>query len=371
MKTVSAELQPCLRNRSGIGTYAYELAKRLANASEIRFQGNAFNFCGRNDNKELYADLKNTVKENRFIPYSAFRACQYGVPIPYSFLFGHSDVNLFFNYIIPDGVTGKAITTVHDMAYIRFPETLKKRNLFRLNSGMRKTIKRADRILTVSEFSKREIMELLGIPEDRISIVPCAASEKCQGSDFAAISEKFGIRKPYLLFVSTIEPRKNVVRLLQAFDMLKEQEKLPHQLVLAGGTGWANEDIFRTAREIKNKTDVIFPGFVSSEEKTSLYENADCFVFPSLYEGFGIPLLEAMQCGCPVVCADTASLPEAAGDAAVYADPYDTGSIAERIWKVISDSTLRSELTERGYIRSRKFSWDSSAEILKKICEEI
>ena len=371
MKTVSVELQPCLKNRSGIGTYTFELTKRLNSDPALSILGNVFNFAGRHDNGEIYRALNCPVKENRMIPYSAFRLSQYAVPVSYSRIFGQSDVNLFFNYIIPSGVKGKACVTIHDLSYLRFPETLKKRNFIRLHSGMEKSVARADRILTISDFSKSEIIELLHVPEEKISIVPCAAPLKCKGSAFDALREKYGVIKPYFLFVSTIEPRKNIVRLLRAFDLVRKRTNQPYQIVLAGGNGWNNDEIYREVDNLSAKKDVVFTGFITEEEKISFYENAECLVFPSVYEGFGIPPLEAMQCGCPVVCADAASLPEVVGNAAALVDPYSIESIAGGMLQVISDRQLKDELVCNGYKQAKKFSWDKSAEKLKEICKEL
>ena len=371
MKTVSVELQPCLGNRSGIGTYAYELGRRLRDTGEIRYQGNVFNFLGRRDNSAELAGITMDIREQHAIPYSGFRFMQHAVPVPYSMLFGRSDLNLFFNYIVPAGTGGKVITTIHDMAYIRCPETLRRRNLLRLRSGMKDTLKRADRILTISGFSKKEITELLDVPPERIEVIGCAAPDMAEPAPFAGVSRKFGIDTPYILFVGTIEPRKNLSRLLEAFDCFRDRYGTDHSLVLAGGKGWRNEEIFGTLGSLKHREDVIVTGFVSPEEKAALYGNAELLCFPSLYEGFGIPPLEAMRYGCPVVCSDRASLPEIAGDAARYVRADDVEDIAEGMWKVIGDAEERRMLIEKGFARPERFSWDRSAEKLKKVCKEV
>lgn len=371
MRTVSVELQPCLKNRSGIGTYTYELTKRLNNDPSLIIQGNVFNFGGRHDNSEIYHSFGCPIKENHLIPYSVFRLSHFFLPIPYSSIFGESDINLFFNYIIPEGVKGKALAAIHDLSYLRFPETLKKRNYVRLRSGMEKTVSRADRILTISDFSKREIIELLHVPEEKISIVPCAAPVRCKGLDFSELTVKYGVKKPYFLFLSTIEPRKNIIRLLRAFDLVRKDTEHSCQLVMAGGNGWNNDAIFEELGKITFRKDVVFTGFVSDEEKVSLFENAECLVFPSVYEGFGIPPLEAMQCGCPVVCSSAASLPEVVGNAAIFADPYSVESIADGMIQILSDRQLKTELIKKGYEQAKKFSWDRSTEKLKEICREL
>ena len=289
---VALELQPCCGRRSGIGTYVYELAKRLTNRNGLEFYGTLFNFMGRNDNAESLQDIAVPVRESRIFPYGVYRRIWNWVPIPYQSLFpGQADLHVFFNYIVPPHAGGKVITTVHDMTWKRFPETMDKRNYRRLQKGMEQSIAQSDHILTLSRFSKEEIVSLLGIAEERVSIVPCAPSLSKAAENFDRCAEKFQIKRPYLLYVGTIEPRKNLIRLLKAYAMLQREQGIEHQLVLAGGRGWKADEIYRMAEELPG---VILTGYVSGEEKNALYQNAAAFIFPSLYEGFGIPPLEAM-----------------------------------------------------------------------------
>ena len=361
---VALELQPCCGKRSGIGTYTCELAKRVKDGGGLTFCGNLFNFLSRNDNSAALAGVTMPVRESRLFPYGVYRRIWDIVPIQYDSLFpGSADLSVFFNYIVPPRVSGKVITTVHDMTYLRYPETIDKKNLRRLKDGMARSLDRSDMVLTVSKFSKREIRELLGYSEERISVVPCAPScLKMEGENAPSVEG------PYLLYVGTIEPRKNLARLIRAFDRLKREQNIPHKLVLAGGKGWTNEEIYRAA---EGAPDVIFTGYISEEEKSALYRGASAFVFPSLYEGFGIPPLEAMNCGCPVVTSDAASLPEVVGEAAELVDPLDELSIAEGIWHVISDKAHAEELVCRGYEQIKRYTWDASAEKLTDVCRTV
>lgn len=366
---VALELQPCCGKRSGIGTYTYELAKRMQDRNGLEFCGNLFNFLGRNDNTAALKGVTIPVCESRIFPYGVYRRIWKAVPIPYQALFpGKTDLSIFFNYIVPPHISGKVINTVYDMTYLRFPETMDAKNRRRLQSGMAYSVERSDHILTISEFSKQEIMELLNVPEERISVIPCAPSLSGEAVDFEACAAKFGLSKPYILYVGTIEPRKNLVRLLKAFKYLKQKENIPHQLVLAGGKGWANEEIYQAASPME---DVLFTGYLSEGEKYSLYKNAAAFVFPSLYEGFGIPPLEAMTFGCPVICADAASLPEAVGDAAELVNPLDEIGIAQGIWNVLSNLARAEELRQLGYEQAKKYTWTASADRLTDVCKAV
>lgn len=366
---VALELQPCCGKRSGIGTYAYELAKRMKDGDGLEFCGNLFNFMGRNDNSESLKDIAIPIRESRLFPYGVYRRIWNWIPISYQSLFpGEAELSVFFNYIVPPRIGGKVITTVHDMTWRRFPETMDRRNYRRLQDGMARSIERSDHILTLSQFSRREIVSLLGVPEDRISIVPCAPSLSKTVGDFFLCAERFHIIKPYLLYVGTIEPRKNLVRLIQAYALLKKEQGIEHQLVLAGGRGWEADEIYRAAEQADG---VIFTGYLTAAEKNALYQNAAAFVFPSLYEGFGIPPVEAMSFGCPVVCSNAASLPEVVGDAARLVDPLDEEGIARGIWDVLSDEEYAAHLIAAGYRQVEKYSWAASAEKLAGICAAV
>ena len=369
---IALELQPCCGRRSGIGAYAYELAKRLKSGDGLEFCGNVFNFAGRNDNSQALEGISMPIRESRLLPYGVYRRIWDIAPVPYDSLFpGKADVTVFFNYIVPPRVEGQVMTAVHDMAYLRCPETMAAQNLRRIRRGIRYSVERSSRVLTISEFSRGEIAELLGVPWEKIEVVYPAPSLGPGPADFEGCVRKWGLRRPYLLFVGTVEPRKNIARLLRAFALLKEEDRVPHQLVLAGGRGWRDEEILETAREIRHAGDVIFTGYVSGEEKSALYRNADAFVFPSLYEGFGMPPLEAMAHGCPVVCANAASLPEVVGDAAELVDPLDVESMAAGLRRVISDRGYARQLIANGYIQAKKYTWESSAERLGALCGEI
>lgn len=369
---VALELQPCYWDRTGVGTYTYELAKRMKDKENVEFCGNIFNFCGKRNNEELLAGITMPVRENKLLHYGIYRRVWRYLPIPHECMFpGKVDLSVFFNFIVPPNICGKVITTVHDLTYLRYPETMKKSNYKHLTRGMDYSVKRSNKIVTVSNFSKQEIQKYLGVPEDKISVVYNAPSLANRSSEFEEICKKYRIRSPYILFVGTIEPRKNVARLLQAFELLKGEYRIPHQLVLAGGKGWQDEQIFQVLQDIHFSNDVIFTGYVSAEEKNSLYQNASVFVFPSVYEGFGIPPLEAMTWGCPVVCADAASLPEVVGEAAELVDPLDEVSIANGILRVLSDSEYAETLVRKGTLRAKEFSWEQSAERLFSVCKEV
>lgn len=365
---VALELQPCCGNRSGIGFYTYELARRLHGETGLEFVGNIFNFAGRNDNSTALKGITIPIQESKVFPYGVYRRIWNIIPISYRSMFPAADLTVFFNFIVPPRISGKVMTTVHDLTYLRFPETMEAKNYRRLQLGMDYSLKRSNRILTVSEFSKQEICQLLTIPEEKVSVVYNAPALSEEVADMEPLFNRHGITKPYILYVGTLEPRKNLMRLMQAFEKLKRVEGIPHQLVLAGGKGWNSKDILEYAQK---NPDILPIGYVTNAEKNALYQDAALFAFPSLYEGFGIPPLEAMHFGCPVVCANTASLPEVVGDAAELVDPMEVDSIAEGMLRVLTDESHRTELVRKGYIQAKKFNWEDSANKLMQICREV
>lgn len=365
---VALELQPCCGQRSGVGIYAYELARHLLPDDAISFYGNIFNLLERHDNCGQLAGITFPIRTCRFLPYSIYRRIWDYSPLSYNHFFPEADITHFFNYIIPPKVKGEVITTIHDMTYLRFPETMDAGNLRRILKGIDYSINRSDLLITVSQFSKREMVELLHVPEKQIEVVPNAASLSNGMASTESIRKKFCLgESPYLLYVGTIEPRKNLIRLIQAFDLLKKELPLTHKLVLAGGLGWNTEEILKTAKQAKASKDIHFTGYITSAEKNSFYHNAELFVFPSIYEGFGIPVLEAMTLGVPVVCSSAASLPEVAGNCAEFVDPFDILSIAQGINTILNNSERRGALIREGFLQAKRFTWISSAEKLKNI----
>ena len=376
-KKIALDLQPCCGNRSGVGNVAYELACRLHDTDDIEFHGNVFNFMGMFDLNKQLDGISMPINECRYMHYGVYRRTWRLSPVKYDSYFEKADISIFFNFAMPPKISGKSLVYVHDMTYLRYPDTMGKKNMRFITESTKYSIKHAERILTNSEFSKREISELTGMKLDKIDVIYPSLSfgmKKEQINDGTIPSrliEEFGINNDvrYILFVSSIEPRKNIKRLLLAFDQLKREKQIVHKLILAGGKGWNNEEIFTTAYRLSCRKDIIFTGFVSSEEKEALYRNAEIFVYPSIYEGFGMPPLEAMSIGCPVITSNAASLPEACGDAAEFVDPYSVDSIAEGMHRVLTNTERRKELILKGYANLRRFSWDESADKLINVCE--
>ncbi len=329
------------------------------------------------------------IKTERLAPFSEhinpkiahasgylYRAASTYLPIPYKHFFGRdADVTHFFNYIAPPGVHGKTVITVHDMVYKAFPETVRGRTKWMLISGLKPSMNRADIIVTDSEFSKSEILKYFPKYEKKIRVVPCGVDlEKFKPCDtperIPEVKSSLGINGEYFLYLGTIEPRKNLERLISAYHILTQRIQDAPKLVLAGGKGWLYDSIFQRVSDLKLADKVLFTKYIPSEDMNPLMCGALAFVFPSIYEGFGMPPLEAMACGVPVLASNAASLPEVTGDCGVICDAYSEESIADGLYTLYNDTALRAELSIRGRKRAEGFSWERSAEILYKAYKE-
>jgi len=236
--------------------------------------------------------------------------------------------------------------------------------------------KRLTHIVAISESTKRDLQEFAGIPDERISVIHHAADTGIfypRDRENALTSvRKYGVRSPYVVYTSRIEsPSKNHIRLIHAFEQLKQREAIPHQLVLAGSDWHGAEEVKHTAASSPYSQDICLTGFVDGEDLPSLYCGADMMVFPSLFEGFGLPILEAMACGVPVACSDISSMPEIAGDAAVLFDPLEVESIADGMLSILGSAENSNVLADRGLERASEFSWEKTARMTLEVIHNV
>jgi glycosyltransferase involved in cell wall biosynthesis len=250
---------------------------------------------------------------------------------------------------------------------VRFPAAFKalKRTYLRLMTRL--SVRRATKVIAISESTRRDVIELLGVPAERVARIYCGADpgfRPLPASEVEAFRREKGLPERFVLFLGTIEPRKNVVTLVDAFaDVIAGEPSSTGdlQLVLAGGRGWLAEPVYARVEELGLGDRVHFPGYVPEGEKALWYNAATCFCYPSLYEGFGLPPLEAMACGVPVVTSNVSSLPEVVGEAALTVDPMDSVSLGEALQRVLADPGLRAELSARGQARAQHFAWPEAA----------
>lgn len=259
------------------------------------------------------------------------------------------------------------VASIHDLAFEHLPRTFKRRSSMQLRLTVRHTARRAAHIITLSEYSRRDIMETYGIAPERITVTPAAAPDSfgpvTDPEELARVRDIYGIEGDYILSLGSIQPRKNLSRLIAAYSSLRNAQpgaKLP-QLVLAGKCAWLYDETLQTISELEVGSSVILTGYVPQAHLPALYSGALCFVYPSYFEGFGLPPLEAMKCGTAVIVGNRTSLPEVVGDAGVLVDPFNVGEIASAIERVIGDPGLRSQLRARGLEQAKLFNWRETA----------
>ncbi len=256
-----------------------------------------------------------------------------------------------------------SVVTVYDVSFALFPESFRPFNRWYLTTMTRRSVRKARAVIAISQNTANDLHRLWGVPRDKIHLAYCgvdAIFRPAPAVEVETFRAAKGLPSQYILFVGTLEPRKNVVRLVEAFALLKRQG-LPHKLVLAGGKGWMYEPIFAAVERLGLASDVIFPGFVPRQELPLWYNGAGVFVYPSLYEGFGLGPLEAMACGTPVVVSDRASLPEVVGDAGLTVVPDDVSALAEAMAAILRNRALADGLRERGLRRAAQFTWERTA----------
>jgi len=347
-----------VEKRVGIGEYAFELLKEFEKyqISNIKYQ--------------IYLKdkpLPDMPRESSAWKYKVIgpKKLWTQLRLPLELYFGSDKPDVFFSpsHYGPRFSPMPTAMSIMDLSYIHYPQLFNKKDLYQLINWTKYSVKRAKRIFTISLASKDDIIKTYRVPEDKVVVTYPGIKKTLSMS-----KDKFNF--DYILFVGTLQPRKNIVRLIEAFSKLTP--KYPNlKLLIVGKKGWLYEDIFKAPQKYNVESDVKFLDFVEDGKMQSLYKDALCFVLPSLYEGFGLPVLEAMKYGCPVLLSNISSLPEAGGDAALYFNPQDSDDIANTIDKVISDPKLRENMIKKGYARVKKFSWEKTARETLKVLEEI
>lgn len=354
-----------VEKKVGIGQYAYELLLQFA---KVRDEGK-FKF-------EIY--LKDNPRNEMPVPSSNFRYnvigpkkmwTQFGLPLNL-FLSKHPDIFFTPTHYAPRFSPIPTAISIMDLSFIHFPNLFAKKDLYQLTNWTSYSVKNASKIFTISQSSKGDIIDIYGVDDNKIFVTYPGIKEATNVRILTMddLRKKFGIDKDYILFVGTLQPRKNIVKLIEAFSKIEKENLI---LVIVGKKGWLYEDILSAPQKFGVLERVKFLDFVEDKDLPSLYKNALCFVLPSLYEGFGLPVLEAMKHGCPVITSNVSSLPEAGGDAAIYFDPNNSDDIKEKIEKVIKNPTLRQEMIEKGYNQIKKFSWEKTAKETLRVLEDL
>jgi len=277
------------------------------------------------------------------------------------FMLGDTDLLHSQAFVTPVLSHKPSVVTIYDLSFLRSPERFRwaNRTYLRWFTGL--SVKRASRVIAISQYTKKDIVKVYGISPDKIDVVYSGLDPQFARPGPQAIEEfreARGLPEKFILYLGTIEPRKNLSTLIRAYAKVRPAGV---KLVCAGGRGWMYEDVFQTVEELRLSRDVIFPGFLPEDELPLWYSAADIFVYPSAYEGFGLPVIEALACGVPTITTNATSLPEAAGQAALLVPPDDTTALADALEGLINSPAQQADLAERGPQQARRFTWLEAA----------
>jgi glycosyltransferase involved in cell wall biosynthesis len=317
--------------------------------------------------------LPHLPEENKYFKYRVIKApflwLRFALPV-YLSLFSRPNVFFAPAHYSPSYGIKKLVVTIHDLAYFYYPEEFLKKDLYKLRAWTKQSLQKANKVISVSKTTKKDLKKFYSLPENKVEVI-------YNGYDRESVNEhnfhldKEEIKKnPYLLYLGTLQPRKNIPTLIEAFYKL--QTEYPNlKLILAGKKGWLFDKIFKEVKDKEIEDKVIFTGFVNESDLQFLYENAICFVLPSRYEGFGIPVLEAMSYQCPVIASYKSSLPEVGGDACLYFNPETVNDLEEKIKLFLSDENLRTEYIEKGKKQIEHFSWENCGQQTLAVLESV
>ena len=354
----------------GIGTYIRNLIRHLARIDRT----SEYVLIVQPADIEIAAELGENF---RTVPdWSRAYSVREQLTIPLDLRREHVDLFHAPHYVLPPLVPCKAVVTIHDCIHLRFPQYLPNRLAYVYARGsLWIATHRASRVLTVSETSKRDILRYFRVPERKIDVIYNAIDERLgeapSEQEVAQVRERYQLNDPFVLYTGNIKPHKNLERLIEAFNTLRRGGLESVKLVIIGDEISKYATLRRAVHRYKLHKHVRFFGFVSDKTLASLYRLASVFVFPSLYEGFGLPPLEAMAAGTPVITSNVSSLPEVVGDAAILINPYEPDAIAEAMRRVLTDPALRDDLRQRGLNRVREFSWERSVTRVREIYGEV
>jgi glycosyltransferase involved in cell wall biosynthesis len=375
---ITIDYTPAVHQRAGIGRYTRGLVAALAELQPShQFTLLVLGRPGADDTPPHFPPnfhLRSVPLSDRWATVLWYRL---NLPIPVELLAGRSDLFHGPSFTLPPSFA-PSLLTVHDLSFLRYPQGAFPPLLRWLSTAVPRSISRARHILADSENTRRDLMELMAVPDEDITVVGAGVDPSfapvTDADRLHTVRRRYDLPQRFVLGMSTLEPRKNFTGLIAAFEQLvaahpKAADDL--HLVIAGGKGWLYQPILDAAAASPLRQRIHFPGFIADEDLPALYSLAQVFAFPSHYEGFGIPVLEAMACGTPVVCADNSSLPEVAGDAALMVDAIDTEGLAEAIARILVDGELRGELVKRGSAQARRFDWATPARRLLDVYESI
>jgi glycosyltransferase involved in cell wall biosynthesis len=355
---------------AGNETYARNLVEALA---EIDGENHYTLYVTKREAEDLFARRWPNFTVRRTLPHTPLVR----IPITLEAELRRRPVDvLHVQFTMPPFAPCPVVATIHDLAFEHLPETFRPNSWMQMRLTVRYTAKRAAHLLTISDFSRRDLIETYKLPPEKVTKTPLAAPTHFapveNATELRRARETYRLPESYILAVGSIQPRKNLIRLVEAYSYLHRtgvRSNLP-VLVLVGKQAWLYGETLRAVAESGCADKIIFTGYVSENDLPALYSGAVCFVYPSYFEGFGLPPLEAMQCGAPVIAGNRTSLPEVVGNAGVLVDPFDKDALATALRRVLENSDFRKELRVKGLARARRFSWRETARLTLQAYEQ-
>ena len=364
---IGVDANPLLTPRpGGIEIYLAELVTRMPRLGRGHEFHLYFNYCRSRNHATVMRFVQEGVRARICrIPPQILNPLHWRLGLPVDWLTGPVDVMFYASFVALPQNRGQKVVSIHDLIPLTHPEFCQPDHVRDFELRVPPSLNRADAVIVVSAYTGGLVQERFGLPADRVRCIPNGVHERFHPAEdvegIQGVAARYGIQPPYLLFVGTMEPRKNLVRLVEAFGRTGSGPVREHTLVLAGKPVWGAEELHAAVARMGADVRIRMPGYVATDDLPALYAGATAFLFPSLVEGFGIPPLEAMACGCPVLTSATPALIEVVGDAAMTVDPHDTDAIAEGIRRLVEDRDLRDRLRTRGVRRAKEFSWDRTA----------
>jgi len=371
---IGIDYTAAVRQGAGIGRYTRELVRALA---ELNRGHDYVLFAAMGGQRTADATWPSSF-QMRSVPVSdralAILWHRLQLPLWVELVTGPVDIFHSPDFVLPPVRRARTLVTVHDLSFIRYPQYADANLRAYLNKVVPRSVHRADLVLADSQSTKGDLVELLGVEPAKIAVVYPGVEERFRPIQDQALLEevrgRYSLPPRFVLGLGTLQPRKNFTRLIQAYSLLVTRHPSLH-LVIAGGKGWLYDEIFATVKQLGLEKKVLFPGFVADEHLPAFYNLADLFVFPSLYEGFGLPPLEALACGTPVITSNASSLPEVVGEAGPMVEATDMEALAGAMERVLEDNALRKEMIAKGMKQAEKFTWETAAAKLLSLYETL
>jgi len=360
---------------SGIGQYIINL---LENVIKLDKDYSYFVFTSQGVKLRGVEDKVNTTiieqnfQKNSFFKRNVFELFQLGRTV------NKYQPNIYFapDSKLPLGLDKeiKKVITIHDLAIFKFPDAYQRTRILYWRQFFTHSVKNADKVVAISQATKDDLIDILKVPEEKIQVIHNGVSNSFKRwidpHALKLVQHKYSLPDKFIFFVGTFSPRKNLGRLMEAVGRI-HMEGIPYNLVIAGEKGWKYQNDLDRVKALNLEDKIFFPGYISPEDLPGVYSLADIFAYPSIYEGFGLPLLEAMSCGTPVITSNTSSLPEVVGQAGVFVDPFSVDSIAQGLMRVIIDYKLKEKLVQEGYQRVQQFSWLKAAKEIQYLFAQL